>query len=522
MTENRTPNLTSCFFRAVLFFSCRNFLLRSLYHDLQDLSSDGVQSGTHAREESDFELETLPTPSTQPDAGTLHGKKASLHSTLARSLFSASFSESCTMFLMLMLQGMGMLRPRARLLNWKLSLFLLLAIILLFIPLSLSLVLTIGTGTHPFDISHVCLNFNIDQSRKRSIMIRVALSLVPVILYLLLLSWIPLPDALASSDMTTTALSRLIVLGTIILGLLSGFGAVSNAWAFFPLFSRNRTVTTEGDLSTAEQSLSRIRRDLQERKAALQLHEASKDPEAQSTWSRVVSNFRNDGSSDLSQELKGLKAFELQMARNFEALKARREHDKFSGTLKGKIFNWGGQLFAIYCVFRVISSLINILMPAQNQESANNYPDLITHLLAYLLSLTPSIHMSLEDVAVISRQISLVLVGVIILSSMRLVLRGVTRALRITSRNLGASLMLLILAQLMGIYLLSTIVQLRTSFPPPPTRPDLDAAEINLFSTIPEYQLFGSLFDISFLVAAGLSTFGRWAGERVNGLRDGM
>jgi len=43
-------------------------------------------------------------------------------------------------------------------------------------------------------------------------------------------------------------------------------------------------------------------------------------------------------------------------------------------------------------------------MPAQNQESANNYPDLITHLLAYLLSLTPSIHMNLEDIAVISRQ----------------------------------------------------------------------------------------------------------------------
>jgi hypothetical protein len=65
-------------------------------------------------------------------------------------------------------------------------------------------------------------------------------SLAPVIVYLFLLSWIPLPDALASSDMMTAALSRLVVLGTIILGLLSGFGAVSNAWAFFPLFSRNR------------------------------------------------------------------------------------------------------------------------------------------------------------------------------------------------------------------------------------------------------------------------------------------
>jgi hypothetical protein len=71
--------------------------------------------------------------------------------------------------------------------------------------------------------------------------------------------------------------------------------------------------------------------------------------------------------------------------------------------------------------------MINILTPAQNQGSASNYPDLITHLLVYLLSLVPSIDMSLEDVAVISRQISLALVGIIIISSMRVVLQGVTR-----------------------------------------------------------------------------------------------
>lgn len=79
---------------------------------MQDLSSDEVQSGTLTREDSGFELETLPTPSIQADAGTMYGKKASLHSILARSLFSASFSESCMMFLMLMLQGMSMFRPR--------------------------------------------------------------------------------------------------------------------------------------------------------------------------------------------------------------------------------------------------------------------------------------------------------------------------------------------------------------------------------------------------------------------------
>ena len=125
--------------------------------------------------------------------------------------------------------------------------------------------------------------------------------------------------------------------------------------------------------------------------------------------------------------------------------------------------------------------------------------------------------------------------------------------LRVTSRSLGASLMLLMLAQVMvrpapflhpsitpyplpiltiphahyahpphptqGIYLLSTLIQLRTSFPPPPERPDTepDPSAINLFSTLPEYQFFGALFDGAFLLAAGVSAAVRWFGDRVTG-----
>lgn len=133
-------------------------MIRSLYHDLQDLSANEVQSSGQA--DTELELETLPTSliaSGKPSAVT-SGSKASLHSVLSRSLFSASFSESCVMLLMLMAQGVDLFRPRyvvlppggyaeliqkrARLFNWKMSLFALLAIILLFIPVSLSVVLT--------------------------------------------------------------------------------------------------------------------------------------------------------------------------------------------------------------------------------------------------------------------------------------------------------------------------------------------------------------------------------------------
>lgn len=166
-----------------------------------------------------------------------------------------------------------------------------------------------------------------------------------------------------------------------------------------------------------------------------------------------------------------------------------------------------------------------------------------------------------EDVALIARQISLVLVGVIILTSMRLVLRGVTRvgsakfivfshaehqtgsthhksqsgcftdvASTITVDGTWSPFISLLntfadpyLIDLQGIYLLSTIVQLRTSFPPPPIPPESVDEEDNiknLFSTIPQFEVFGSLFNWSLLIAAGASGFARWAADKVNGPKE--
>jgi hypothetical protein len=67
-----------------------------------------------------------------------------------------------------------------------------------------------------------------------------------------------------------------------------------------------------------------------------------------------------------------------------------------------------------------------------------------------------------------------------------------------------------------GIYLLATIVQLRTSFPPPPADQQGDD-DFNVFSTVPEFQVFGSLFDWSFVLSAFGSGAMRWLDEKVNG-----
>jgi len=333
----------------------------------------------------------------------------------------------------------------------------------------------------------------------------------PVLVNLFLLSYVPLPSAISSTTGTSAIISRLIVIGTVILGSLSGFGSANNAWQFLPLSSRARKNPTDGDVSSSEQALLRIRSDLVEKRDELQRRESS-HPQKDGAWlSKVAVNFRGSTEmSSLSQELQGLEALEYQMSKNLEVLRQRRDEVKFSSTFKGRVVGLGGRLFAMYCVFRIISSIINIISPMRSQDRTSTSSDLVTQLLVYCVALFPSVHIEVDDVASIARQISLALVGVIILSSIRLVLTGVARVLRITNRKLGVSIMLLLLAQLMGIYLLSTLIQLRTSFPS-------SSDEGNLFNTLPEYVVFGGMFDGTFLVTVFGTGAVKWFDEKING-----
>ncbi|KAI0799733.1 Abscisic acid G-protein coupled receptor-domain-containing protein [Irpex lacteus] len=529
--------------RIVLFYSSRKFLLQSLYHDLQNLSADEGHSLVTTADDSELELQALPAPSTaaqKPHETTIISIKRTFHSTLSRAIFSLCFSECCTLFLLLMFQALDVLHPRTRLLHWNISLAILVICIIAIIPLAYSLVLSYRSSSGL-------------QGFQRPNTTRLFLTALPVGLFLFLLSFVPLPGEFTSTGTTSVVFARLTVVGTIILGLLSGFGAVNNAWRFFPILSRtSRPAPTDDQISRADDGLRRVRNDLAERRAALAKQGDAGQQNSSSWFTSFVPSFTSQREADAAegnaggtvrrvqrtsemsssmQEIAGLEALETQMARNLEGLKQQRDDAKFSRTFGGRIFNFGGCLFAIYCVYRIFVAIVNLVIPSRTQVPASTpdgapsgddpRTDFITILLAYLVSLIPKVHFQHEDVALMARQINLALVGIIILSSIRLVLRGVTRALRVTSRNLGASLMLLMVAQLMGIYLLSTLVQLRTSFPPPlQSHPDTtpDIGVVNLFSTLPEYQVFGAVFDGSFLIAAGFTALVRWFSQRICGV----
>ncbi|KAJ3542078.1 hypothetical protein NM688_g6011 [Phlebia brevispora] len=480
--------------RSALFFASRKYLLRNLYHDLQDPSSDAepLLSST----DTDIELETLPTPSTAtlPSNSSLQALKSTFHSTLSRTLFSLCFSESCTLFALLICQGLDVFQARIQSRA----------------ELPLNIWQADVAPTIPHQGASYCLSCRT----------------FPFLAFLRPITGRP-PDIKSMANCAIALDSNWDRYSGLTLRVRSRDQRV----AIFPVLLQSREEPTDSDVRAAEDGLERVRSDLAARKRSIQQLQAQQSDGAESTswFSKVATNFRGDSElSSATLEIRGLEALEYQMARNLRALKQHREEAKFSRTISGRLFYWAGRLFAVYCVYRTVMAAVNVMSPTRVSDAPAPTPqepvrprtntDVLTILLAHALSLFPSIQLSPDEVAVVSRQISLGLVGIIILSSIRTVLRGVARALRVTSRRLGASLMLLMFAQVMGIYLLSTLVQLRTSFPPPSTRPDTtpDIGLVNLFSTLPEYQVFGSVFDSAFLLAAVVSAITLWFYHRIN------
>ncbi|KAJ3988204.1 G protein-coupled receptor 89 [Lentinula detonsa] len=541
-------SLVLIMFRAALFFSCRSYVLNRLYSDLQNIS---VPSDEH----DDVELDVLPVhnKSDNSNSTSSHAQSVSLHSKVSRTVFAGCFSESCILFVLLMCQGLNLFDPMTRLLHWRISLFNLLLTILVLGPLFLSILITTSS----------------QKTTRKLPYIRILFSLIPVALSLFAISRIPLPQALRDDpkiDLITSSLARLLVVGTIILGLLSGFGAVSNSWAYLPSCLSSSSLHEDGvpskrDIEQVERALERVKEDLKTRKHQLDAKRnatSSSDGGAPisagaSWYSRIVPNLRGN---DDEAEVAGLQMLYGQMDLNLSDLKRRKQDEEFRRTIWGSLYGVIELVMAIYWIARIIWTIVKVLVYqnffASSLSSSTNYPDLISKLLADLVSFIhrhrPDSHdhdlvtetglqtsadlgETQENIKVIARQISLLFVGLVILTSIRMVLRGVPRILsRMTRlklrRNLGASVMLILLAQLMGIYLLSTIVQLRTSFPPPEgstsstseLSPEFDAAttEINnLFTTIPQFEVFGSLFDGAFLLAATLSIVVRWMGNKI-------
>lgn len=196
-------------------------------------------------------------------------------------------------------------------------------------------------------------------------------------------------SCISAPDFITTSLSRLTVIGVLILGLISGYGCISTAFMFFADIVRSdsyvhscsspcntkvlktnnlvrRVEPTQAEILLAEQSVYRVRADLLERRQEVDKRQAQQESSAAEPsrdgvgggWLQRLPSFLGGGdteASGLAREIAGLEMLEREMANDVKQLKMRKSRMEFSRTWKGKLWKWIGWAFGAYCVFRILS-----------------------------------------------------------------------------------------------------------------------------------------------------------------------
>ncbi|XP_033095441.1 Golgi pH regulator-like, partial [Anneissia japonica] len=124
--------------------------------------------------------------------------------------------------------------------------------------------------------------------------------------------------------------------------------------------------------------------------------------------------------SQLQQEISGYEELSRQLFIELVDLQNTRERTEYSKTLKGRFFNLMGYVFSLYCTWKITISTINIVFDRVGKKDP----------------VTKGVEIAVEwlgiefDVAFWSQQVSFILVGIIIVTSIRGLLIKLTKVIK--------------------------------------------------------------------------------------------
>ncbi|KAJ3100408.1 Golgi pH regulator B [Phlyctochytrium planicorne] len=373
---------------------------------------------------------------------------------LARLAFCGTFASSCILFELITFDIVGFAAESSRLFFWKLNLHLAVLNVLICLPyLQCYVVLE--------DASNVWVRKN---------RFRISLGCLAVFLFIM---W-RIGDGFAEKPTTWINLgilsidqgvARISVVGVTLMAVLSGFGAVNTPYTTLFIFLKG---VTADHISQAERELETTLDMIMEKKKRLAEFLRKKgERERSSGGGSFVRRMVNTVSSGLSMglvdefeslntEIKALEALSVKMQSNFDSLQSERSRYLDSKTAKGKLMNVFGYLFSIYCVYKIVMSLINILFKRTGgTDPVTHTINVVVHWLGFDL-----------DISMVSQQLSFVFVGGLVVFSIRGVLIQFAKVFRKFSGSISTDSIILFLTHLMGMYFISTVVMMRLNLPP--------------------------------------------------------
>ncbi|ESN98239.1 hypothetical protein HELRODRAFT_101766 [Helobdella robusta] len=400
-----------------------------------------------------------------------------VHDWLVLLLYSATFALSCTMFELIIFEIMGQLDPSSRYFHWKLELYATLFTVIFILPFYICYFAICNIqflpGAKFFKITYAAICW-------------------AIYFYFFWKVGDPFPILSPKHGILSIeqCIGRVGVFGVTIMAVLSGFGAVNYPYTCMSYFVRQ---VDDSDILTLEKRLQQTMDMIIMKKKRMVLSKrdshsvGSKEAEGRWTFSGVFKRIRRDSNDHyMREEAEALEEFSRQLFLESVDLHNEQERKECLKTLKGKYFNLMGHFFSIYCVWKIFMATFNIVLDRVGKV------DPVTRGIEIAVN-----YLGIQfDVRFWSQHISFWLVGIIIITSIRGLLITLTKFFYAIASTKSSNIIVLCLAQIMGMYFLSCVLLMRMNLP----------AEYRTIITEVlgdlQFNFYHRWFDVIFLISA--------------------
>ncbi|XP_034303543.1 Golgi pH regulator isoform X3 [Magallana gigas] len=381
-------------------------------------------------------------------------KDYEVHHSVVLLVFSITFALSCTMFELIIFEILGFLESSSRYFHWKLGLYAFLFVLVAILP---------------FYIGYFIIGNLRFAPQKRHIRVLMTTGAWLAFLYFFWKIGDPFPILSPKHGIFSIeqCIGRIGVIGVTLMAVLSGFGAVNYPYTSMFYFIR---AVTETDVQNIEKRLMQTMDMILMKKKRIalarqeRLKQATINKSQGGLWGMISKVTSGSGSSE-----------------NMSMLK--QETEAYEELAK--------QLFLESVDLHNAQSTINIIFDRVGKV------DPVTRGIEIAVN-----YIGIQfDVKFWSQQISFLLIGIIIVTSIRGLLITLTRFFYAIASSKSSNVIVLCLAQLMGMYFVSSVLLIRMNMPQ-----EYRSIITEVLGDL-QFNFYHRWFDVIFLVSA-LSSIG--------------
>jgi len=394
------------------------------------------------------------------------------------------------MFELIIFEILGVFNANSRYFYWKITIYFMLLMLIFILPFCISY----------FIISN-------SRFKKNPLGIKIgslALYILFICIFVKIGDQFPITSPNYGALSIEQGLSRVGVIGVSLIGVLSGFGAVNYPYTSMTCFMRS---VSRSDVLQLERKLMHNYSMIIDKKKRIAVKEEESRNTTSSGWNMgsyafgLLASSNSESISELKSSCTTLEELTRQLFLELVELRQMQQRIVWSKTFKGQYFNLLGYIFSFYCVMKIVICTYNLILDRVVKV------DIVTRALQFAITY---VGLEIEDVRLWSQHLSFALVGIIVVTSIRGLLITMTKWFYALSSSKSSNVIVLVLAQTMGMYFVSSVLLMRMNVP-------LEYRKIitQVLGDL-QFQFYHKWFDLIFLFSALMSIGVLWFVHKSN------